>query len=83
MQIASLIFGILSLVGMLIAFIPCLGSLNWINIPFAIVGLVISAISYSNAPVGESKGSEMAGIIMCGIAIIFGMFRLVIGGGII
>ena len=31
----TLAWGILAICGMFIGFIPCLGSLNWLNIPFA------------------------------------------------
>ncbi len=72
MKIIGLILGILAALGMLLAFIPLLGWLNWINIPFAIVGLIFSVIS-------KSKG----GTILCIVAVIFGMIRLALGGGII
>jgi hypothetical protein len=32
MQILSLVWGILAILGLGIAFIPCLGILNWLNI---------------------------------------------------
>ncbi len=82
MQFISLIWGIISIAGMLVGFIPCLGAYNWINIPFAAVGLIISIISIVNAKPGESKGSGTAGLIMCLGALIFGAIRLAMGGGI-
>lgn len=72
MKIIGRIFGILSLIGMLLGFIPLLGWLNWLNIPFAIIGLVFSII-------GKTKG----GIIICLVAIFLGIFRLILGGGIL
>lgn len=82
MQIASLIFGILSVLGMLVAFIPCLGSLNWLNIPFSIVGLIISAVANSSSALPrEMKGNSRIGIILCSVAIVFGIMRLILGGG--
>jgi len=83
MQITSLIFGILSIVGMLVAFMPCLGSLNWINIPFAIIGLVISYLAKGKVEEGESQTKAMVGLILCGIAVVFGLIRLVLGGGVV
>ena len=83
MNIASLVLGLLSFTGMIIAFFPCLGSLNWLNIPFAIIGLVISIISYNNVQEGESKTLPMIGLVLCATASIFGLFRLVAGGGIV
>jgi len=83
MKIISLFWGILSVIGMLIGFIPCLGAYNWINIPFASVGLIISIIAAINSDPNESKSSAIAGILMCGFAVIFGIIRLTLGGGII
>ncbi|HMS32842.1 MAG TPA: hypothetical protein PKC91_02040 [Ignavibacteria bacterium] len=82
MQFISLLWGILAVVGMLIGFIPCLGAYNWINIPFSAVGLIISIISVVNANPGESKNSGTAGIVMCAAALVFGVIRLSMGGGI-
>jgi len=79
MQVVGLILGIISIIGMFIFFLPLLGSLNWINIPFAIVGLIISTISIINA---ERKGLGVAGIILCTIAIVIGIGRLMLGCGI-
>ena len=82
MQVISLIWGILALVGMFIGLIPCVGALNWLNIPFAICGLVLSLIAHASGPRGY-RTSSLAGIIMCAIAIIIGAKRLIMGGGII
>lgn len=71
MKLIGRIFGILALFGMLIGFIPLFGWLNWLNIPFAMIGLLFSIL-------GKSKG----GIIICVVAIFFGLLRLIIGGGI-
>ena len=81
MQVLSLVWGILSIFGMFIGFLPLLGWLNWGNIPFAGAGLVISIIATANAR--GYKGFSIAGIVMCSIAIIIGVIRLNIGCGII
>lgn len=81
MQVLSLIWGILAIIGFAIAFLPCLGSLNWLNIPFAGIGLIISVIAYKKAE-SQSKGQALTGIICCVIAVVLGMFRLIMGGGI-
>lgn len=65
------LFGILAIMGMLIGFIPFLGWMNWFVIPFAIIGLVVSLL-------GRSKG----GTVICVVAILLGMLRLLLGGGI-
>ena len=54
MQILSLVWGILAILGLGVAFVPCLGSLNWLNIPFAVVGLIISIVAKSQS--GDSGG---------------------------
>ena len=82
MKIISLFWGILSLIGMIVGFIPCLGAYNWINIPFASIGLIFSIIAIVNSRPDESKGSATAGLIMCAAAMIFGLIRLSLGGGI-
>jgi hypothetical protein len=82
MKFLSLIWGILALIGMIIGFIPCFGAYNWINIPFAAVGLILSIIAIVNSRPDESKGSATAGLILCAAAMIFGLIRLLLGGGV-
>lgn len=82
MQMLALVWGILSIVGLGVAFLPCLGALNWLNIPFAVVGLIISIVAASNAPLGN-RGAANAGIVLNAIAIVFGLIRLVLGAGIL
>ncbi|MCZ2394606.1 MAG: hypothetical protein LC105_12165 [Chitinophagales bacterium] len=72
MKTIGRLFGILALIGMVLGMIPLLGWLNWINIPLAILGLLLSIL-------GKSKG----GIIICVVAIFFGLIRLIMGGGIV
>jgi len=67
---------------MLVAFLPCLGSLNWLNIPFAGIGLIVSIIALATTKEGSKEG-PIAGVICCGIAIFFGIFRLILGGGVL
>lgn len=82
MSVVSLVWGILSLLGLFVAFVPCLGSLNWLNIPFSVIGLIISIVAVSKAP-PDKKGAPIAGTVMCAIAVMLGMFRLIAGGGIL
>lgn len=79
MQLVALIWGVLSIIGLGVAFLPCLGWLNWANIPFAIVGLIIGITAASNAPVGQ-RGTANAGIVLNAIAIGLGVLRLMAGG---
>jgi hypothetical protein len=82
MTTLSLVWGILAAIGMGVAFLPCLGSLNWLNIPFAGVGLVLSIVALINAKEGP-KGGAIAGIVLCGVALLFGTIRLIVGGGLV
>ncbi|KAB1156322.1 hypothetical protein [Flavobacterium luteum] len=70
MKTVSLLLGIICLLAMLVAFIPLLGWLNWIVVPMAVVGLIISSVS--NAESGKK---------ICTIVVIVGVIRLAIGGG--
>lgn len=81
MQVLSFIWGILSILGMLVALIPLLGWLNWGNIPFAVVGLIIGVIAKSRAR--RMSPLSTIGITLCSIAIVIGAIRLAIGGGIL
>ncbi|HRI84799.1 MAG TPA: hypothetical protein PK536_05055 [Ignavibacteria bacterium] len=72
MKVIGIVLGIVAMLGMAVAFIPLLGWLNWLNIPFAIIGLIFSII-----------GKTRTGITLCSIAILFGIFRLMLGGGIL
>jgi hypothetical protein len=82
MLILSLIWGILAIIGMVVAFFPCLGSLNWVNIPFSGIGLIISIISVVTTK-EEKKGAGIAGIVLCAVAAVVGAIRLIAGGGLV
>lgn len=82
MQVLSLVWGILAVCGMVVAFIPCLGALNWINIPFSVIGLIISIATLVTTR-DPNKGAAIAGVVLCGAAALFGFIRLTMGGGIL
>lgn len=79
LSIFSFIWGILAILGMTVGLIPFLGSLNYLNIPFAVFGLLFSILA-----IILSSGKELAivGCILCTIAILLGAIRLVLGFGI-
>ena len=77
MQILGLVWGILAILGLGVAFIPCLGWLNWANIPFAVVGLIISMMAKTR----RHSGAAVAGIVLNAIAIVLGLIRLKLGFG--
>lgn len=79
LSIFSLVWGILAIIGMAVAFIPCFGSLNYLNIPFAVFGLLFSILAIV---LSSKKEPAIAGLILCAVAIFLGGIRLVIGFGI-
>ncbi len=81
MQVLSLIWGILAVIGMLVGFFPCLGALNWLNIPFSALGLIVSVIVLATTQ-AENKGASIGGVVCCSIATFFGLIRLALGGGV-
>jgi hypothetical protein len=82
MQILGLVWGILSVVGMLVGFVPCLGWLNWFLIPFAGVGVIISGVALSSNT-EPNKGAAIGGLLCCAVALVFGLIRLFLGGGLV
>ena len=80
MQIASLVLGILALCGLAVGFFPCVGWYNWVNIPFAIVALIVSLLAKKP---GTDNTLANGGVICSSIAIVAGTIRLAMGGGII
>lgn len=79
MQILSLAWGILAILGFLLGIIPCLGWFNILNIPFAIVGFIIGIVAFASAPPGR-RAFSVVGIILCLIAILIGAKRWILGG---
>jgi hypothetical protein len=71
-NIASLIIGLVALLGALVAFLPLLGWLNWLIIPLAIVGAAVGVISRGTA--GRNLNL---------LVIVIGIVRLMLGGGIL
>jgi len=82
MGLIGLLWGLLSLLLTMLAFIPLLGWGNWLTIPFAVVGLVISGIAYAITSPAR-RGRATAGLWLIIIAILIGLMRLSLGGGII
>ncbi len=82
MGLISLIWGIVAMVLMVFALIPLLGWANWMVIPFAAVGAIIAAIGIMMSSTGR-RGRAKAGLVLNGIVILVGIFRLSLGGGII
>ena len=79
LSIISLIWGILAIFGMAVGIIPFLGSLNYLNIPFAVFGLLFSILVIV---LSSKKELAVVGSFLCGVAIFIGAIRLVLGFGI-
>jgi len=82
MGLISVLWGVVSMIWMVLALIPLLGWGNWFLIPFAAVGAIIAAIGMlftSSAKTGCAK----TGLLLNGIVIVVGIIRLGIGGGIV
>ncbi|MCG9130316.1 hypothetical protein J5I95_01405 [Candidatus Poribacteria bacterium] len=79
LSIFSLIWGILAIIGMAVGIIPCFGSFNYLNIPFAVLGLLFSILALV---LSSKKELAITGLILCAVAIFIGGIRLVIGFGI-
>ena len=71
-NIASIIIGVVALIGALIAFLPLLGWANWLIIPLAIVGAAVGVLSRS------TSGRNLNLLV-----IVIGVVRLMLGGGIL
>ncbi|WP_209348058.1 hypothetical protein [Pontixanthobacter sp. CEM42] len=70
LNILSFLLGILSLVVVIPATIPPLGALNWLALPFIVIGIVLGALSSSNS-----------GRNFCLIVGLIAVIRLSLGGG--
>ena len=82
MGIISLLWGIVALLWMLLAFIPLLGWGNWFMIPFAVIGALIAAVGVLFTR-EQNRGRAKAGLALNIVAIVVGVVRLSLGGGLI
>jgi hypothetical protein len=71
-NVLSLIIGFVALLLAVVAFIPLLGWANWLIIPLAVIGAGLGMISRGTA--GRNLNL---------FVIVVGVFRLILGGGII
>ena len=71
LNIASILVGIVALLGAVVAFIPLLGWANWLLIPIAVVGLVLGMMSDRNT----GRNFNLVVLVVCAL-------RLMLGGGI-
>lgn len=71
LNLASLLIGILALPWVLLASIPFVGALNWLVLPWGILGLVIGVLS------SRTSGRNL-NLVVLGVATL----RLMLGGGV-
>jgi hypothetical protein len=64
----------------LIALVPFLGWFNWFLIPFAVIALVLNLI---NAVRGSGRVFGIIGAIICAGSLVFSIFRLITGFGLL
>ncbi len=85
MGIASLVIGILSILGVCISLIPFLNVLNCVGLPLGLLGAILGIAALISRR--GSKGLAIAGITLSSLAILVGVIRFVISlittGGII
>jgi hypothetical protein len=80
----ALLWGIAAFVAFAIGLIPCLGWLNWIGVPFGAIGVVLGIVAMGRARgAGQPPGAAIAGLVLSAVAACLGLFRLVLGGGIL
>ncbi len=82
MGLISLVWGIVALLWMLLAFVPLLGWGNWFMIPFAVVGAILAAIGIAVTDPAK-RGRAKAGLLLNAVAIVVGAIRLLLGGGVL
>lgn len=82
MGLISIVWGIVALAWMVLAFIPFLGWGNWFMIPFAVIGAIVAAIGMALSAPGN-RGRAKTGLILNVVAIVVGAIRLGMGGGLI
>ncbi len=71
-NLVSLIIGFVALLCAVVAFLPLLGWMNWLIIPLAIIGAGVGVL-----------GKGTAGRNLNLFVIVVGVFRLMLGGGIL
>ncbi len=72
LNLASIIIGLVGLVCAAVAFLPLLGWANWLVVPLAIIGAAVGMLS---------RGTSGRNLNI--FVIVVGVFRLMLGGGIL
>lgn len=72
LNILSLLVGLVAFAISLVGFVPLLGWLNWLALPLAVVGIALGTLS-----------SHRSGRNFNIVVLLFGGFRLFLGGGLL
>lgn len=80
MSIITMLIAVIALVLTLVAFIPLLGWLNWLFIPFSIIALLLNVIAIIIPPYRNKIA--YIGVVISVMSLFVGIVRLSIGGGI-
>ena len=86
MGIASLVLGVLTFTGVCVSLIPLLNILNCFTLPLALIGAALG-VGELLSKNDRSKGMAVAGLVLCGLALLIGGVRALISlfttGGIL
>lgn len=72
MNVLSVLFGVVGLIIALVGIFPLIGILNWLAIPFAVIGLVLSFFT-------DRRSGRNLNVVVLILAIV----RLFLGGGVL
>ena len=73
--------GIVAIALMLVGFIPCLGWLNYLNLTFSFITIILSIVALASAKSESARSSAIIGLALVVLAICLGVGRLILGGG--
>ena len=73
--------GIVAISLLLIGFIPCLGWLNYLNLTFSFVTIILCIVALTSARTDSARSSAVAGLALVVVAVCLGIGRLILGGG--
>ena len=73
-QIIALVLGLIACVFNLVGVLPLLGIVNWLGLPFSLLGILVGHMSNSESKWGRN---------FCIVAAIWAGFRLFLGGGLL
>ena len=82
MGLISVLWGIFSMLWMLLALVPLLGWGNWFLIPFAALGAIVAALGIAFSAPGR-RARAKTGLVLNGLVILVAVVRLHLGGGIL